>query len=56
MASSVPCGNPSVFRNAGSFNFSASSFEKCARRACSLGNLNPRHSTAPPAALGWSLY
>src|SRR5690606_39142383 len=47
MASSVPCGKPSILRNAGSFSFSASSLVKCSRRACSLGNVWPRHSTGP---------
>src|SRR5579883_611009 len=50
MSSSEPIGKPSIFRNAGSLSFSASSFRKCSRRASSLGNVCPRHSTGPDFA------
>src|SRR5690242_10628600 len=45
-------GNPSVRRNAGSFSLSRSNAVKCSRRAASLSNWWPRHSTGPDAGAG----
>src|SRR5579871_1461873 len=50
MSSSSPTGNPSVLRNAGSLSFSRSFARKYVRRASSVGNDMPRHSTGPLAA------
>src|SRR6266480_3670464 len=47
MSSSLPIGNPSIFRNSGLLSFTASSFKKCSRRASLLEKVWPRHSTAP---------